>query len=114
MSNKAFVLMPGSRWFELFYPGNSLESIFEFQFNDKYAQKNSLYGMTNRNAHQYIPSQRANESFARKYALELTRGENASSTKLSEDNYLIWKYVGMAPDGKTERFGTVQNSCDYI
>lgn len=114
MSNKTFVLMPGARWFELFYPGNSLESIFEFQFNDKYSQKNSLYGMTNRNAHQYIPSQHAAEVFARKYALELTRGENASITKLSEDNYLIWKYVGMAPDGKTERYGTVQNSCDWM
>ena len=25
MSNKTFVLMPGTRWFELFYPGNSLD-----------------------------------------------------------------------------------------
>jgi hypothetical protein len=91
-----------------------LESIFEFQFNDKYSQKNSTYGMTSRLSHQYIPSQRAAEVFALKYALELTRGENSSITKLSEDNYQIWKYVGMMPDGKTERNGSVQNSCDWI
>jgi len=114
LSNNSFVLMPGARWFELFYPGNSLEGIFEFQFNDKYLQKNSLYGMTNRNAHQYIPSQQAAQLFARKYAVELTRGEEASIALLSVDNYLIWKYVGMAPDGKTERSGLVQNSCNFI
>jgi hypothetical protein len=114
ISNKNFVLMPSARWFELYYPGNSLESIFEFQFNDRYNQKNSMYGKTNRNAHQYIPSQRAVEIFARKYAVELTRGEDLSITKLSEDNYLIWKYAGRAPDGKTERSGSDQNSCNWI
>lgn len=114
MANKDFVLMPGARWFELFYPGNSLEGIFEFQFNDKYNQKNSTYGLTVSNSHKYDPSQRAVELFARKYALELTRGENASITKLAEEDYLIWKYIGMAPDGKTERSGIVQNSCNWI
>lgn len=114
ISNKEFVLMPGTRWFEIFYPGNSLESIFEFQFEDKYNQKNGTYGKTNRNSHQFDPSPRAEELFARKYSVELTRGEDASITKLSEDDYLIWKYVGRAPDGKTERTGADQNSCNWI
>lgn len=114
ISNKEFVLMPGTRWFEIFYPGNSLESIFEFQFEDKYNQKNGTYGKTNRNSHQFDPSTRAEELFARKYSVELTRGEDASITKLSEDDYLIWKYVGRAPDGKTERTGADQNSCNWI
>lgn len=113
-SNKDFVLMPGTRWFELFYPGNSLESIFEFQFEDRYYQKNGTYGKTNRNSHQFDPSTRAEELFARKYAVELTRGEDASITKLSEDDYLIWKYVGRAPDGKTERTSADQSSCNWI
>ena len=113
-SNKDFVLMPGTRWFELFYPGNSLESIFEFQFEDRYSQKNGTYGKTNRNSHQFDPSTRAEELFARKYAVELTRGEDASITKLSEDDYLIWKYVGRAPDGKTERTSADQSSCNWI
>ena len=113
-TNKDIVLMPAQSWFELFYPGNSLESIYEFQFDDKYSQKNSMYGKTNSNSHNYIPSQKAIELFARKYTLELTRGEDVTITKLSEDNYLIWKYVGLAPDGKTERTGQVQSSCNWI
>lgn len=114
IGNKDFVLMPAQRWFEIYYPGNSLESIFEFQFDDKNSQKNSMYGKTNRNSHNFIPSQKAIELFARKYTLELVRGEDASITKLSEDNYLIWKYIGLAPDGKTERPGQVQNSANWI
>jgi len=114
INNKTYTLMPGTRWFELFYPGNSLEGIYEFQFNDMLQQKNSMYGLTNRNSYNYDPSMHADELFARKYAVELTRGEDASITKISEDYYLIWKYVGMAPDGKTERTGTEQNSCNWI
>lgn len=114
MADKNIVLMPGALWFELFYPGNSLEGIFEFQFDDKYNQNNGLYDLTTRNGHQYDPSQRANELFARKYAVELTRGEDASITKLGEDDYQIWKYVGRAPDGKTERSGSDQHSANWI
>lgn len=114
LANKDIVLMPGTRWFELYYPGNSLESIFEFQFDDKYNQKNGTYGKTNRYSYAWDPSQRAVELFARKYAVELTRGEDASIAKLGEDDYLIWKYVGRAPDGKTERFGFDQNSANWI
>jgi starch-binding outer membrane protein, SusD/RagB family len=114
ISNINYVLMPGTRWFEMFYPGNSLESIFEFQFNDKYNQKNSMYGKTNRYGYQFDPSTRAAELFARKYTVELTRGEDVSIAKISEDDYLIWKYVGRSPDGKTERSGTDQSSCNWI
>lgn len=114
LANKDYVLMPNQRWYEIFYPGNSLEGIFEFQFSDKLQQKNSLYGLTNRYGTQYDPSTRAVEIFAKKYAVELTRGEDASITKLSEDDYLIWKYVGRAPDGKTERAGVDQNSANWI
>lgn len=114
ISNNNYVLMPGTRWFEIFYPGNSLESIFEFQFNDKYNQPNNSYRLTNRYSNYYIPSQLANELFARKYTVELTRGENASIAKIGEDVYQIWKFVGRAPDGKTERSGTDQNSCNWI
>jgi hypothetical protein len=114
ITNKNYVLMPGTRWFEIFYPGNSLESIFEFQFDDKYNQPNGLYYLTSRYDNNYNPSQRADELFARKYTVELTRGENASIAKLGEDVYEIWKFVGRAPDGKTERSGTDQNSCNWI
>ena len=37
-----YLLMPGGKWFEVFYPGNSLEGIFEFQFDDGLGQNNAL------------------------------------------------------------------------
>lgn len=114
IGNIEYVMMPGTRWFELYYPGNSLESIFEFQFANKYSQLNAMYGKTNRYSYQFDPSPRAVELFGRKYALELTRGEDVSIAKLSEDDYLIWKYIGRAPDGRTERTGADQNSCNWI
>jgi hypothetical protein len=114
MANPKYVLLSGTVWFELFYPGNSLEGIFEFQFSDLNNQKNSTYGMTNRDANQYLPSQRAIDLFAKKSSVEVTRGEDASIAKLSEDNYLIWKYVGSQPDSKTVRSSMEQHSCNWI
>jgi len=115
-SNK-YILLPSARWFELFYPGNSDESIFEFQFDDALNQKNSMYGLTQQYSYNYDPSIQADHIFAREYnqnAPELYRGEDASIAKVSKGDYIIWKYVGLAPDGKTVRPATVQNSCNWI
>jgi hypothetical protein len=111
---KDIVLMPSTKYFEMYYPGNSLESIFEFQFDNSLNQNNKTYGMTNRYAYSIDPSNKAIEMFARKYANELVRGEDVSIKKYGEDDYIIWKYVGRAPDGKTVRSGTDQYSCDWI
>jgi hypothetical protein len=113
-ANKKIVLMPSGKWFEMFYPGNSLESIFEFQFDQSKNQNNNMYGITNRSSFRYDPSQHALELFARKYAKELVRGEDASIKKYAEDDYIIWKYVGSAPDGTTFRTGTNQYSAHWI
>jgi hypothetical protein len=113
-TNIDYLLMPSLRWFELYYPGNSLESIFEFQFNTYLNQANKLYGLTNRNAYNYDPSPRAIQSFRRGYSNELYRGEDASIKKYGEDDYIIWKYVGRAPDGESVRSGSDQTSCNWI
>jgi len=113
-NKKSIVLMPGARWFELFYPGNSLESIFEIQFSDKNNQMNSLFDITNRNNNNYLPSTRAVELLSRKLSAELTRGEGASIAPLGQENFLIWKFVGKAPDGKSERPSSEKNSCNWI
>ncbi len=113
--NEDIVLMPGSRWFEIFYPGNSLESIFEFQFDGNLNQNNGTYGLTIRTSFQYDPSQKAIELFAFEYgANELVRGEDVTIVKNGEDNFSIWKYVGRAPDGLSLRSGTDQNSANWI
>ncbi len=113
-ANIDIVLMPSAKWFEMFYPGNSLESIFEFQFDDQLNQQNSLYGTTQRFGYQYDPSQKAIEMFAKEYTREIYRGEDVSIKKYGENDFIIWKYVGRAPDGKTTRSGLDQNSANWI
>lgn len=114
VETEKFELMPSGRWFELFYPGNSLEGIFEFQFDGYLQERNSTYGLTNRNNNQYQPSQTAIEELGFEYASELVRGEDASIRKYGEDDFIIWKYVGQAADGKTERSGEEQFSCNWM
>lgn len=113
-ANREIVLMPSGKWFEMFYPGNSLESIFEFQYDQSKSQNNSLYDLTQRLSYNYDPSQRALEMFARRYARELVRGEDVSIRRYSDDDYIIWKYVGTAPDGNTSRTGTLLRSANWI
>ena len=109
-----YELMPSAKWFELFYPGNALESIFEFQFDGNLDQRNSTYGLTNRQSNQYIPSQKALEMFSFEFASELVRGEDVSIRKYGEDDFIVWKYVGQAPDGQSARSGADQSSCNWI
>ena len=113
-ATKKFVLMPSGRWFELFYPGNSLESIFEFQFDLNLSQENGTYGLTNRQNNQYKPSQKALEMLSFEFASELVRGEESSIKKYGEDDFIIWKYVGQAPDGQSVRAGSDQTSANWI
>ena len=111
---KKYVLLPGGKWFELFFPGNSLEGIFEFQFDGSLEQRNSTYNLTERNSNQYIPSQNALHKLSFKYSSELVRGEESSVKKYGEDQFIIWKYVGSAPDGQSIRAGSDQYSCNFI
>jgi starch-binding outer membrane protein, SusD/RagB family len=112
--NIEIVMMPSARWFELYYPGNALESIFEFQFDGGRNQRNGTFGLTERTSYQYDPSQKALEMFAFEFSSELVRGEGASIKKYGDDDYIIWKYVGMAPDGQTTRAGDDQYSANWI
>ncbi len=107
-------LMPPGKWFEIFYPGNSLEGIFEFQFDGDRNQRNNMYGLTHRTANQYLPSQKSLELFAHEFSFELLRGEDATIAKIGENNYIIWKYIGRAPDGQSFRAGNDQYSANWI
>ena len=112
--NKNIVLLPANKWFELFYPGNSLEGIFEIQFDSKLHQSNDLVGLTSQYSYQYVPSQTSVEMFSFKYSRELVRGEGASIRKLQNEDFTIWKYIGQAPDGRTMRSGDEYGSCNFI
>lgn len=113
-ASRKYILLPSARWFELYYPGNSVESIFELQFDNFLDQRNSLYGLTQRFGYQFDPSEKAIEMFGKEFARELYRGEDASIKKYGENDFIIWKYVGRAPDGETTRPGSIQNSANFI
>ncbi len=109
------VLMPSAKWFEIFYPGNSLESIFEIQYDAALEQNNRTFFLTERSPNQYIPSQKALEMFAVEYAsIEVVRGEDATIKKYGDDDYIVWKYVGRLPDGQSTRSGADAQSANWI
>ncbi len=108
------VLMPPGQWFEMFYPGNTLEGIFEFQFDASLNQQNSTANLTSRYSLQYDPSQKAIEMFSKEFASELYRGEDSSIKKYSDTDWIIWKYIGRVADGATTRTGSDYSSCNWI
>ena len=109
-----YFLLPGGLWFELYYPGNSPESIFELQFDGERNQRNGTFDLTFYLGEQYDPSQKALELFSFGFSRELIRGENNSIRKYSDGDYIIWKYVGRAGDGKSFRSGNEIQSCNWI
>ncbi|HYX05408.1 MAG TPA: RagB/SusD family nutrient uptake outer membrane protein [Bacteroidales bacterium] len=112
--NDEFKLLPSSRWFELFYPGNSLESIFELQFDENLNQSNNTYNLTRRANQQYTPSQKAIQMFGFEYSNEIVRGQDATIAKYGDNDFAIWKYVGQAADGQSVRSGDNQLSANWI
>jgi hypothetical protein len=113
-ASRKYKLMPQADWFNIFYPGNSYEGIFEFQFSDALNQPNKLFGLTNQSANNYVPSDHALEIFDEELSGEAVRGMGASIKRYGEGDYVIWKFIGLRPDGQTLRYGTVQNSCNWI
>jgi len=104
-----YMLIPGGKWFEIFYPGNSLEGIFELQFNDNLDQSNSIYDYTYWNNY-YLASEHALKLLSPSESNEIIRG-NAS---LRSSDSKIWKYCGAAPDGNTLRPVSQRRSANWI
>ena len=114
--DKFHLISPGD-WFDLFYPGNSLESIFEFQFDQA----------TNLNNKTYQLSYGTNRFNVSDYALELLDPENSNEiirgngSICTEFNYFnnknsefVWKYCGTNPDGRSIRPSSENNSANFI
>jgi starch-binding outer membrane protein, SusD/RagB family len=113
-NSREYFLLPGGLWFELFYPGNSPESIFELQFDGQRNQYNSTFFLTFYQGKQYDPSRKALELFSFDFARELIRGENNSIRRYGDGDFIIWKYVGRAGDGKSFRGGNQTQSANWI
>lgn len=94
-----YVLMHAGKWFENYYPGNSLENIFEFQFNSGLGQSNSMFGYTYYVGRRFKASEKAIERLSPLQTQEIYRG--SATFRLSDGT--IWKYIGAAPDQETIR-----------
>ena len=109
IENSIINLVSSGQWFTIFYPGNSLEGIFELQFDGNIGQGNSLFGVTY-TENNYKASLTAIELLSRESAKEITRGDG--SYRVSDSK--IWKYCGAAADGKSVRPSSDKNSANWI
>lgn len=102
-------LVPSGEWFTNFYPGNSIEGIFELQYDASLSQNNSMYSATY-TSDIYIASVSAVELLSREIAKEIVRGDGSYRSTDSK----IWKYCGSSNDGSSLRPGTDKNSANWI
>jgi hypothetical protein len=106
------LLLPGD-YYDIFYPGNSFESIFEIQFDQSLDQGNALLPLINRNNGDYRASTYSIEILSPELAGEIIRGY-ASLGLITENDYIIWKYQGVEPDGQSYRGGSSNRNANWI
>jgi hypothetical protein len=106
------LLIPGDLY-DVFYPGNSLESIFEFQFDQASNQNSSLNTLVNQNNGHYRVSEFAIEILSPKVSGETIRG-NVSLGSINAEEFTIWKYLGTVPDGKSSRSSSEIRSQNWV
>jgi hypothetical protein len=109
IENTIINLVNGGQWFSIYYPGNSIEGIFELQYDGTMGQGNSLYKATYTEDN-YTASLTAIELLSRQSAKEITRGDG--SYRISDSK--IWKYCGAAADGKSVRPSSERTSANWI
>lgn len=102
-------LVIGGQWFSIFYPGNSIEGIFEIQYDEALGQGNSLYQVTYTQDN-YTASLTATELLSRLEAKEITRGDGS----FRETDSKIWKYCGAAADAQSVRPSSDRTSANWI
>lgn len=86
------------KWFDIFYPGLSDESIWELYYDHENNQKNDLFSRFSDGGHYKLIQKMADYFTADENSTDL-RGLNNTYIK---DN-LIWKYLGINNDGTARR-----------
>lgn len=109
IENSLVNLVLGSQWYTIFYPGNTLEGIFEVQFNENLDQGNNLFRMTYTQDN-YTASQNAVGLLSRDAAREIVRGDGSYRST----DFKIWKYCGAAGDAKSVRPSSERSSGNWI
>ncbi len=87
-------LMPTLDWFTMFYPGNSVESIFEIQYDAAINQINPVY-------YDLLPITRTRNLKLSNIAQSIFT--DAYDIRKCYDGSPVWKYVGASQDFKTSR-----------
>jgi len=109
LDEEKYPLIPGSQWFTIFYPGNSLESIFEIQYNQGLDQPNNMYDFTYIQK-RVIASEYAQEILLPELSQEIIRGEGS----FRPQDAIIWKYAGAAADALTFRPSSELRNANWI
>lgn len=92
LNSQNYFLVSKNNWFEIFYPGNSSESIFELQWGIGTGGNNSLPSWFY-SSPRYAVSQTTLELFS-KYREQDARGNGITYVA---DNNKLWKYSGVRP-----------------
>ncbi len=112
-----YVLLPPGNWFDIYYPGNSLEGIFEFQFDNVNNLNNQTYELTY-NTNRFNVSDYALELLNPSSSSEIIRGKGSLCINYNYHNdkeaEFVWKYCGVNPDGRSIRPSTENKSANYI
>lgn len=109
IENSLVNLVVGPQWYTIFYPGNTLEGIFEVQYDENLDQGNNLFRITYTQDN-YTASLNAVELLSRESAREIIRGDGSyRSTDLK-----IWKYCGAAGDAQSVRPSSERSSGNWI
>ena len=97
-----YVLLPAEEWYQLYYPGNSSESIMELQWDGAQLQTNSLFAWfyNESNTNNYAISDTAIAKFNEIPGEVDQRGDGGSYIAASSK---VWKYAGTAPGGENLR-----------
>ena len=93
----------GINWFNLYFPGNSMESIFELQYNAAFLEFNDLVNWfsTEGESPAYsvaLSNETSNVEFWKENLAteDVIRGKSRSFATISGDN-IVWKYSGTGP-----------------
>ena len=100
-----YFLLNQNNWFQLYYPGNSRESIFEIQYNDAYvSEENPIYN----------------------YMLPVSGGRRVITTPALSDlfvpadirqcgnNNVTWKYLGKSNTSSTSKRDLSERDANFI
>lgn len=111
-----YVLLPGVVWFENFYPGNSLESIFEFQLGADFETPNKLFDRTfSSNNIEYLPYRETIylDLWSDNYEISQDRIRAAGTVDFIGSRIIKYAYLQNAI-GANVRSGSQQKAANWI